>query len=126
MAAIYLAAPWVHRDAAKAAAGSLRLAGHTITEPWWDHPDTSDPSELARQANADYIGVINADVLMLLNLVKSEGKAVEQGIALAHTIPIVAVGARGSNIFQHLPDYTWVSSIEEAIHAVENVCPKPA
>ena len=85
--------------------------------------DASSHDELASQAHADIYGVISADVLVLLNLAKSEGKAVEQGIALNRGIPIVAVGTARTNIFQHTQAYTWVPSVEAALAAVEQLCP---
>jgi nucleoside 2-deoxyribosyltransferase len=119
VAKVYLAAPWTHRPDARAAAAVLERAGHTITERWWDCESLpATDADLGRYAQADMDGVLAADVLVLLNLAKSEGKAVEQGIALQRGIPIIAIGADRTNVFQHLPAYRWVNSLREAIEAI--------
>lgn len=106
---IYVAAPWTHKaDAARVAAG-LEAAGHEITKRWWEHrevphyltDDDSNDAELRQQAVEDVQGVLDADVFVLLNYEKSEGKAVETGIALAAGVPIIVVGQR-SNLFHYL------------------------
>jgi hypothetical protein len=66
----------------------------------------------------DKRGVKMADVLLLINSAKSEGKAVEQGLAIAYGIPIIAVGVRGvlsKNVFHYLDDYTWTQSVDDAL-----------
>lgn len=62
---------------------------------------TCNQESIRFQAREDIADVRRADVLVVLNLQKSEGKAVETGIAIAAGIPIVSVGDR-SNIFQSL------------------------
>jgi nucleoside 2-deoxyribosyltransferase len=127
---VYIAAPWTEREAAKQAASLLEAAGYTVTEPWWEHPvvdveHLSDHTEeLRNQASKDWQGVRRADALLLLNLKASEGKAVEQGLALAAGIPIVAVGQPGvpyPNVFHFLPHYYWVGSVEEALVTLDKV-----
>jgi nucleoside 2-deoxyribosyltransferase len=129
---IYCAAPWIHREAASTAASKLEAAGHTITHKWWVHEGGNDgyyddaaDREVRLKGNAqdDFNGAASADVLVLLSSAKSEGKATEQGVALAKGIPIVAVGTRGefSNIFHYLDAYKWVGSIEEAIEELNHM-----
>lgn len=128
---VYIAAPWVHRDDAREAAKIIDAAGHIVTEAWWDHVDvgqkfdgsdeTAITDELARQAALDIIGVMNADVVVVLNLAKSEGKAVEQGIALTLGVPIIGVGQMGSNVFQYLPQYTWVDDVVAALGVIDEL-----
>lgn len=106
---IYIAAPWTHKTDAARVASLLETAGHTITKRWWEHcevpgyltADHSNDDELTEQALQDIDGVLTADVFVLLNYEKSEGKAVETGIALAVGIPIIVVGGR-SNLFHYL------------------------
>ena len=106
---IYIAAPWTHKADAARVASLLEAAGHTITKRWWEHrevpgyltADHSNDDELTEQALQDIDGVLTADVFVLLNYEKSEGKAVETGIALAVGIPIIVVGGR-SNLFHYL------------------------
>lgn len=123
---VYIAAPWVCRDQAREAGEKFKAAGVEITEEWWNHEnveqkfDGSDEShiknELKSQALKDVMGVFAADRFILLNIQKSEGKAVEQGMALAWSIPIIAVGNFGSNVFHYLDNqYKFVGSVEEAI-----------
>ena len=127
---IYVAAPWDDRYAAADAAKKLERAGHTITHKWWDHESKLGdkgydfPREkLAKFALTDYFGVINADLVFLVNSAKSEGKAVEQGVALAEEKPIIAIGKLGEfkNIFHYLPNYFWFSTVDEGINAIEGV-----
>lgn len=76
---------------------------------------------LKEQGEKDTQGVIDADVMVLLNSAKSEGKAVEQGIAIAMCIPIIAIGERGAqsnNVFHYMDDYTWVPTAEAAIERI--------
>ncbi len=110
---VYVAAPWVRRPEAILFGQRLTALGHELTCRWFDHPalgsqpgdssGSSSPDQLGimRQALEDIEDVKRADVLIVLNLQKSEGKAVETGIALANRIPVISVGTR-SNIFQSL------------------------
>lgn len=98
---VYVAAPWTRKEDARAAAELLEREGLEITEKWWDHSETTDPVELEDQAVKDVDGVERSDVLLLLNLEKSEGKAVETGIALGRRIPVLMVGEK-SNVFHNL------------------------
>jgi nucleoside 2-deoxyribosyltransferase len=117
---IYLAAPWVRRDEARAAGELIEAAGHTITKKWWEHRDVPIDQadrhlELEQQAIEDLEGVFRAQVFVLLNLATSEGKAVETGLALAYGKPIILVGER-SNLFHYLVNPAFrVPTIEEAI-----------
>ena len=120
---IYVAAPWVHRDQARSLAALLKHHGHTITHEWWDiEGEFDDASKMQACAIADLEGVYNADQVVLLDSAKSEGKAVEQGIAIACGIPILAIGTLGQhsqNVFHHLPDYQWVDSISAALEVLK-------
>lgn len=118
---MYLAAPWVCKPEATAAAALLEAAGHTITKAWWEHReisihDKSYEDELRGQAHEDLMGVIEARAIVVLNLKISEGKAVETGIALAMNKPMIFVGPR-SNIFQTMG--TEVDTIEAAIEVLK-------
>lgn len=121
--ALYLAAPWIDRDKMPAIAQRFEAAGHKITHKWWlvDNLTESERSVevLKSQAQADFKGVIAADKVVVFNTSKSEGKAVEQGIAIAMKIPIIVVGKRGDgtskNIFHYLDCYNFTDDIEEAL-----------
>jgi nucleoside 2-deoxyribosyltransferase len=125
---IYIAAPWVDRELAIKLAERLEAKGHTITHKWWEFENKNEGQHLESYLEAyshDYLrscaiddvnGVKNADKVVLLDTKKSEGKAVEQGIAIALGIPIIAVGRIGSqsmNVFHHLDNYTWVNDATE-------------
>ena len=114
---IYVAGPWAHRHKAKDAAQTLREAGHKIVSRWhdiWADADTTDPLMLEQEAAMDLQDVDASDVVVVLNIEKSEGKALEQGFALALGIPVVVVGAR-SNVFHYLPEVTIQPDLASAI-----------
>jgi nucleoside 2-deoxyribosyltransferase len=121
---IYIAAPWVHKDRMPEIAAKFEAQGHLVTHKWWEVEGTGPYSDDEREhfADADRDGVLGADILVLINSAKSEGKATEQGMAIAAGIPIVAVGKLGDqetkNIFHYLTDcYHWVETVEEAVNA---------
>jgi len=100
------------------AAQRFEEAGLVITHPWWNlEGKEDDPVYLCQCAEYDVLGVVSAHVLVVLNTQKSEGKAVEQGIAIAMGIPIVLIGEK-SNIFHHLNIYQ-VHDIDGAIEMVK-------
>jgi nucleoside 2-deoxyribosyltransferase len=106
---VYIAAPWVRRPEAIAFGDRLKALGIIVTSRWFTHEDVSvdgkgntGPVEaLQQQAREDVQDVLRSHVLVVLNLQKSEGKAVETGVAIANAIPVISVGKR-SNIFQSL------------------------
>ena len=120
---IYIAAPWVRRFEAIEQAQVLKEAGHRITSRWFEHEGDPvdntggklDPVEVRRQALEDLDDVRESDVVVVLNFERSEGKAVETGYALAHHIPVVQVGPRGS-IFACLCKE--VETVEEALEVL--------
>ena len=126
---IYLAAPWLDRELMPERAKVFEDAGFTITHKWWEYEGESQENEseefLRECAASDFNGVTTADVLIAFNTAKSEGKATEQGIALASKVPIISINPPvkvTSNIFHHLPQYTHVNSIEEALEEVKKIC----
>lgn len=133
---VYVAAPWTHKAEAKRYADALGAAGHEITKKWWEHrevPGYLDPAigiperkELEQQAAEDLAGVLAADAFLLLNLEKSEGKAVETGIAILAMICRIAgqagtgptthilVGGK-SNLFHYFPLWEDATSLADVI-----------
>lgn len=112
---VYVAAPWTHKDTAAEVAALFEQAGFAITRDWWKYDNETDPDlALAQCAYDDVVGVVEADIVIVLNLEKSEGKSVETGIALACMKSIIVVGER-SNIFHHLEAITMVPTVEEAL-----------
>ncbi len=119
---VYVAAPWVDRAIATAIAEAIRASGHQITHEWWrfeNVPEGNRNDEFHRIcAIVDSYGVRDADVVVLLNSSKSEGKAVEQGIAIALGKKIIAIGKRGEhskNVFHYMDNYIWVDDLEGAL-----------
>lgn len=121
---VYIAAPWIDRDAAKMLGQLVEQAGHIITHKWWGWEGEEEEATDAFKrecAILDVNGVASADVVLVYNSFKSEGKAAEQGIAIALGKPIVCFtpGEKpSSNIFHYLPCYTHVKTIEEALEAI--------
>lgn len=123
---VYVAAPWVRKADAIAAGKVLEANGFEVTSRWFHHE--GDPQDFAgtkssldsirQQAFEDLQDVQRAEVLIVLNLEKSEGKAVETGYALALGNSIISVGPR-SNIFQTLG--TEVATLSDAIIALRGI-----
>lgn len=111
MAHIYLAAPWTHRFDARKARTELQRAGHTVPCRWLEVADGADP---VLEAQHDVQDLRAAEVLVVLNLAKSEGKACETGMALMLGIPVVSV-YEGANIFLKLPHVHQVNTLAEAL-----------
>lgn len=127
---LYLAAPWTCKSAAQTFAQILEDAGHTVPCRWWEHSELpaylsgqeteGDFAVLAEQAYLDLDGVLTADAFVLLNLVKSEGKAVETGVAIASGVPIIVVGPR-SNLFHYTSSVEVVATVNECLMALDNM-----
>jgi nucleoside 2-deoxyribosyltransferase len=122
---IYLAGPWIDRDMMPSIANTLEQNGHTITHKWWQYEGKGEEFEteafMRSCAVKDYRGVVDCDVVLVYNSAKSEGKAVEQGIALAFEKRIVlwTPGEMpSSNIFYHMHNYRHVKTIDEALKEI--------
>lgn len=126
--AIYLAGPWARRDEVRLVRDVFQEAGFTVNARWLDvqaHVNSTaygdsvdDLVGLQREAVRDLEDVAKSAVMVVVNLEKSEGKAVEQGLALSRGMPIVVIGAR-TNLFQYLPHVTVVDTPMEAIRYLE-------
>lgn len=128
---IYVAAPWINKAEALEAQKKFEAAGHVVTSKWiTKHTDVDDPEdprhydELRKQANEDIDDICRADVFVILNLAKSEGKASELGFAIAKNlefgdIDIYLVGEPSINIFYHLSEVKKCKSVEEVIECLK-------
>lgn len=123
---IYVAGPWIHRKDMPEIEAALNRVGHTVTHRWWEYEGESQETEskefLEQCAKADVKAVRDADAVIVINTAKSEGKAVEQGIAIALEKPIIVVtpGEKpSSNIFHYLRTYKHVKSVQEAINSLK-------
>lgn len=122
---IYIAAPWTHRDQAREAARQCDEAGHSITRPWWDCEAGDEETEkLAELAWFDMLGVLQCDALIILNYAKSEGKAVETGLALGLKLSdqggprIFLIGPK-SNIFHNMAFFEKYETLEEVLEVIK-------
>jgi len=124
---IYLAAPSSQKALMPQIAAEFEAAGHTITERWWERDNFlpyDDPNyhkarnwnNLEDQAVSDYLGVVNADAVVVINSEVSEGKATEMGIAIALFKPIILIGQRSRNVFHYMPNVQVVPSIAVALY----------
>lgn len=125
---IYLAAPWLDYKLMPERAKLFEDAGFRITHKWWQYEGENQDNEskefLQTCAMQDFLGVHFAKAVVVFNTAKSEGKATEQGIALAQGKPIVVINDPTkvtSNIFHHLSNYKHVGSVEEAIDKLREV-----
>lgn len=118
---VYIAGPWVRRPEVREAAKKLEAAGHEVTSRWlYEHEGNPNDSSgllnpdsyIREQALDDVADVLRADVFIILNLQKSEGKAFEMGVAYMASKPIICVGQR-FNIFCTFG--RTVDTIEDAI-----------
>lgn len=120
---IYLAAPWADRPKAREIRDEFVEAGIAVTSRWLDlHGGEDEASRTDEEKSVEAINdvedVMRADILVLWNSMKSEGKAVETGLALAACKGIVLIGEK-TNIFHYLR-FPQVKSVEEAIWVVLN------
>lgn len=124
---LYIAAPWIHKDAAKQVALQFEAAGFEVTSRWLDFVGggyDASKETLASEAVKDIEDVLRANGLVVLQYAKSEGKAFEQGLFLAATqftgvankIVLVSPDGTKGNVFQNLDDvYVIVATVEAAI-----------
>lgn len=94
---IYLAGPAARQDAVREVRDLLVKLGFEVNSRWIDVKLLGQGYEesrvqLADQAEMDFEDVQNSDVLVVMNLEKSEGKATETGMALAWGKPVIVVG----------------------------------
>jgi nucleoside 2-deoxyribosyltransferase len=120
---IYVASPWINKDEAEVVAKQLREAGFIVVSRWhsteFDKNIYEAPLKIMEEEAAkDFEDVQSANVLVYLNLAKSEGKATELGMALMKTIPIFCLFGKQNNVFLHLPQVRHMNSIEEVIEAL--------
>jgi hypothetical protein len=125
MMSIYLAGPWSRREEVREARKAFLAAGIPVNAQWLDVPiiegagDTAESQaaagyDMGAEANRDREDIDKSMVMVVMNLEKSEGKAVEQGIALEKKMPIIVIGPR-TNVFQYGPEVLVVDSVAEAI-----------
>lgn len=105
---------------AKEVMEALRNAGHEITFDWTvtEHlkPYDERAEECRVAASVDCLGVMAADVLILIPHERGVGMFVEFGIAIACDIPIrVIVNGESRTLFFYHPQVKRVSGVQEII-----------
>ena len=120
---VYVAAPWIHRNVAADFAIQCEAQGHTITREWWKYEAGDEEFDVLRaQAIADLDAVQDADVVVVLQIAKSEGKAAETGAALAWRIPVFAlIYDKPGNIFHRHPGVTLFYTHQDVLDALLNL-----
>lgn len=113
---VYLAAPWSHKAVAHEARAFMRVCGIPVISSWTEQAEDATASR--EHAESDWAELERANVLVLLNLGKSDGKASEMGGALMAHKRVIVVGGKEGNIFYHLPQVEHVPSLEHAIFAL--------
>jgi len=117
---LYIAAPWATRHDMPEIVARFEAAGHTVPCRWWEFPDVPNMQhpdyhdQLEDNAVQDYLGVIQAEALVVINSDLSEGKAVEMGMAIAHNLPVVLIGER-TNLFHFIPSVVVVPDVRQAL-----------
>lgn len=121
----YLAAPFGCKDEARAA--RLLIAeqlGWVCTSRWIDNHVSPlqelDISVARQESEIDLEDVIEADIMVLLNLQMSEGKMFEAGYAFAFDTPIALIG-KPTSIFHHLDGVGIFDSVEDFVKAYQVV-----
>lgn len=122
---IYVASKFNRAADVKVVQGKLKAAGHTITLDWTSHTVaglTGQEREdaLARFAQLDLDGVVEADALVMVHDEASRGAFCEVGIALGRGIPVYVLGGRGASpdrapIFYSLPYVRHFDTVEELL-----------
>ena len=120
---IYCAAPWTRKEEAKDARTKLQEAGFEVTSRWLEASGDfakdgydSDEAYFEAQAIHDVQDILNANVLVMLNLEPSEGKMFELGLALGLNRPSILVGEK-THTFHYLP-FPKFPTLTEAIELI--------
>lgn len=130
---VYIAAPAREALAAQDAHKAFNEAGLPTFSNWSTRviPEGEPAEAYSRDAQLDMEELLNSDVLVVLNLGMSAGKATELGIALAAGKRIILVGPRAvfgdkGNIFYALPQVEQVATVRDAILALGGFVPTVA
>ncbi len=127
---VYVAGKFEEVAAVRAAQAALQDAGFGITHDWTGESSAGKSPEeigpfLEICAENDYVGVTEADAVLLLNHDRAFGAMVEMGMAIARGIPVFVVGHKiRDNIFFHLNSDFGVylfDTVEEAIQAIKEM-----
>ena len=132
---VYLAGPSAELDRVKSAAASLRAAGFTITEPWWERTEQAalagwltdadvPPGYMRTSAERNYRGILVADFFVGLCKTAgglSSGHSYEVGVAgeiMRPPCTRILVGDPRGFVGMWIGDVRVVPTIEAAIGAM--------
>lgn len=127
---VYVAGKFEEVEAVRAAQSLLQDAGFRITHDWTGESTAGKTSEeigpfLEVCAENDYVGVTEADAVLLLNHDRAFGAMVEMGMAIARGIPVFVVGHKiRDNIFFHLNSDFGVylfDAVDDAVEAIKEM-----
>jgi hypothetical protein len=114
---VYLAGSW--KDIVPMGKLKQRLvaAGIEVVSDWTEREADEDQNLVSRRQAAllDFEQVRQCNTLVIVNAMKSEGKACEMGMALASGKRVILIGPRDTNVFYDLPQVEQVASADEAI-----------
>jgi hypothetical protein len=124
---IYVATKFEQAAYAKKVMEALESAGHSITHDWTGEVSEGKEEDELKQfllkcASADFEGVRNCDLLLLLNHQHGKGMFTELGMALAFNKKVIVIdGWKANNIFFSLPNCTMVKTVGEAIDLIQTI-----
>lgn len=122
---IYIATSLSNALAHREAKDLLEARGHTLTFDWNEAGPVNHTSleELSKRGHEDFLGVMTADVLLVL-MPGGKGTHVEIGIALGAGRPVVIVDPNDKRsqpypcVFHYCAGVVIVDSVEEALDLV--------
>lgn len=125
---IYIAARFTEKEVVKTLMGTLEEDGHYVTHDWTSEEDipANYPSDLPEYlGRVAYLqecaekcvqGVLEADVVLVLNNATGAGLFVEVGLAIAYGKKIVVVNPEARDIpFWYLQEMSLVDTEEDAL-----------
>lgn len=116
-------------DHVRSIQGALRTSRHEITYDWTAQPisDTGDANERRNLAEAERTGVLEADLLILLDHNRPRGALIEMGMALGtgKDAWVLVEDGRSPSLFYHLPNCTIIASPEDLLRAIELLPDEP-
>ena len=125
---VYVAGKFEDRFEIRTVMNRLRAVGHEVTHDW-TYEDPGDlqgdalASFLTHCAEADMNGVLEADILVLINHKLAFGAAAEMGMAIAWGKVVYVVGPEiRDNIFFHLKEADGMrlfSDLDSCLAAIE-------
>jgi Nucleoside 2-deoxyribosyltransferase len=120
---VYLAGSWKDIVPMGKLKQELVAAGIDVISDWTERERDEDQNLVSRQQAAliDFEQVRSCNTLVIVNAMKSEGKASEMGMALALGKRIILVGPRDTNVFYDLPQVEQVATISAAIELLGGV-----